>query len=241
MIAKLLPLKLLCPAVLMALCLFAQPAWSITIDASDIVDGASHVRNDADGFDIWANGGNFIISDFSGVDGFFGIEGGHVDKEIDVSGEDIVITFDMPQIIDVLEIGRLFELSPTERRWDQVNEVAMVIAEDRFGAETIAFLTVIDELNASWTGACCVVTNLSPGDATGAGLWEILNPFDDLEIVSLTFLPEPAAPGTVDEGKYDSDFALRKIETTEVPEPVTAGMLGFGLLGLGILGRRQRR
>jgi hypothetical protein len=237
-------LKLLCPALLVALCLFAQPAWSITIDAGDITDGANHVRDDTDGFDVYANGGTFITSSFNGWNGFFGVThtGDAVEEEADVFGENIVITFDTPQVIDVIELGRLFAIGNFA---DEVNERVEIIA-GRVGAGDLDGLLTVgsalgggsDLYNGTWTGSLSTPTNISAADESGAGVWRIIAPFGEEAVTSLTFNPYQW-PGIGDEGLgQNSDFALLSVVTT-VPEPQTAILFGLGMAGLGILGRRR--
>jgi len=227
-------LKLICAAALMALGLFAQPAWSITITAADITDGTSHAS--VPGADIDANGGTFVTSSFNGWDGFFGVQNGAVPTEIDILNDEYIrITFDTPQVIELIELGRLFEEGSFD---DQVDERAEIIAGRDGASNLLGLLTVIDASNASWTGSVSTPTNLSLGNESGAGVWRILDPFGDNAVTSLTFDPW-GWPGLVrEDGGQNSDFALLTITT--IPEPHTAALFGLGLAGLAILGRRQR-
>jgi hypothetical protein len=226
-------LKLICAAALMTLGLFAQPAWSITITAADITDGTTHAS--VPGADIDANGGTFVTSSFNGWDGFFGVQTGAVPAEIDIlNDESIVITFDTPQVIDLIEIGRLFAEGSFG---DGVNERAEIIVEREGASPLVGLLTVIDASNASWTGSVSTPINLSLGNESGAGVWRVIAPFGENAVTSLTFDPFGWPNITPQDGGQNSDFALLTITAT--PEPHTAALFGLGLAGLAILGRRQ--
>lgn len=231
-------LRLLCPAALVVLCLLAQPAWSVTIDASYIINGSAHIRDDVDGFDLYANGGTFLTSDLNGWNGFFGVhhENDIVAEEVDIFGENIVITFDMPHVIQAIEVGRLFAAN---QYGDKTEEAVQIIAElDDEASDLVELLEVIDPTSASWTGSGGVVTNLSPGERGEAGVWQILDPFDGRPVRSLTFNPYEWPGIRPQDGGQNSDFALLTI--TAVPEPQTAAFFALGLTGLAVMGRRKR-
>jgi len=227
-------LKLIYAAALMALGLFAQPAWSITITAADITDGTTHAS--VPGADIDANGGTFVTSNFNGWNGFIGVQNGAVPTEIDILNDEYIrITFDTPQVIELIEIGRLFEQGSFD---DEVDERAEIIGERDGAGNLVGLLTVIDASNASWTGSASTPTNLSLGNESGAGVWRILAPFGDNAVTSVTFDPYEWPGINPQDGGQNSDFALLTITT--IPEPHTAALFGLGLAGLAILGRRQR-
>jgi hypothetical protein len=170
-----------------------------------------------------------------GWDGFFGVQNGAVPAEIDIlNDESIVITFDTPQVVELIEIGRLFADGSFD---DEVNERAEIIAGRDGASDLLGRLTVIDASTASWTGSGNTPTNLSLGNESGAGVWQILTPFGDNAVTSLTFDPFGWPGLTTEDGGQNSDFALLTITAT--PEPHTAALFGLGLAGLAILGRRQ--
>ena len=72
--------------------------------------------------------------------------------------------------------------------------------------------------------------------STDGGNWQLLNPFGNLAITSLLFT---AADTPTDSGD-NSDYSIKLVQTSDVPEPTTLGLLGIGLLALGIAGRRRR-
>jgi hypothetical protein len=68
------------------------------------------------------------------------------------------------------------------------------------------------------------------------GVWQLLDPFGDNAITSLSF----TAANTPKSGD-NSDYTIALVQTSDVPEPTTLGLLGIGLLGLGMAGMRRRR
>lgn len=240
-------LKLLFAAALTALCFLAQPAWSITITQDDIPNGESFVEvNDAEGHFIveTSQGRVFRNTSFNNYDGFFGAARGFVRAEIDISEADgvaecILISFpDESQEIEEITIGRLFAAGYWD---DDVNEVARIVATGG-DTEQVGYLTVTGPNTGTWQVGAGPVIDLVPisaGDDTGAGVWTILDPFIDFEVDSLAFYAEQLSGVDPEDRGENSDYALHTI-VTSVPEPLTASLLGLGLVGLGILGRRQR-
>ena len=68
------------------------------------------------------------------------------------------------------------------------------------------------------------------------GIWQILNPFGSTAISSLVFQAANTPTAT-----DNSDYTIALVETSDVPEPTTLGLLGIGLIDLGLAGRRFRR
>jgi len=240
--------KPICAAAFMALCLFAQPAWSITITQDDIPNQGTFVdKTEPDGrFTVEASQGReFSNNSFNNFDGFFGLRRGYVKGEIDISADEgvvegILISFpDASQMITEITLGRLFAAG----YWDDAeNEVARIVATGQ-GPDQVGLLTVVDPTLAQWqvgAGPVTLVSAVSLGDASGAGVWTILDPFGDFQVDSLMFLAERLGGISPENNGQNSDYALHTIVTTMAPEPLTASLFGLGLAGLGVLGRRQR-
>jgi len=206
-------------------------AEAYTITAQDIFNGGiSGV------FTSSAGGGSFALKGMPGTTGdsydgqdVVGVGGGYVNGEIDVSGESITITFDNPFILSTLDIGVLYA---NGNYHDWVNEKAKIVADG-----TAYYLTVTDGYNANWTGSGSV-TNLSPALDDYNGLWQISNPFGNTPVSKLEFyaVKQPGAGCNA----HNSDFGIYQIQGTVVPIPPTILLLGSGLLGFGLLGRRRK-
>ena len=109
-----------------------------------------------------------------------------------------------------------------------------------------ATLQVIDNsglpsgFNASGFDAAAVIKQLS----IPQGLWQILNPFGNTPLSGLVFTaqdtpkPDNCAIGP---GCDNSDYSIALVQTSDVPEPTTLGLIGIGLLGLGAMTRRRRK
>jgi len=98
----------------------------------------------------------------------------------------------------------------------------------------------IDLVNTSSTAAL-TKTVTSPGgpyvltvDTTGAVATTAITPTTSLH-VSDSFTAPGTGPGAT---SFSNSFEQGNI-TTGVPEPATVAMIGFGLLGIGFLGRRK--
>jgi len=219
----------LAPGLALAFSL-AAPAGAVTISAADLgAGGTSVVLADAT---VNAIGGVFSQKTEFGFTGA-GVGGGFVGGEIDTSGESIEFDFNLPVVLSSLDLSLLFAAPNHE---DRVNEIAKVVV-NAGGANFEGLLTVTGETTATWSfvggGA---VSNISIGNQTGAGVWSIANPFGDLAVETMTLLPVDASG---DADYRNADYAFGGLTGTAIPEPGTMLLVGAGLAGLGLAGRKR--
>ena len=227
-------LKLLFPALLVALCLFAQPAWSITIDASVITNGTTQAN--VPGAQIDANGGTFVTSSFMGWDDFFGVQNGAVPTEIDILNDEYILITLRHAAGDRCDPARsaLRSKAASMTRWTRWRRSSPGVRAPTVGSSRSSARAAPAGRDLS-----SMPINLSLANESGAGVWEIVNPFGEQRGHLPDVQRRRAAPGiNPQDGGQNSDFALLSITTT--PEPHTAALFGLGLAGLAILGRRQR-
>lgn len=209
----------------------ASTANALTINWNDLTDGASNASGA--GWTATATPRPFDQKTLNGFSGT-GIEGGFVAGEVDLDGESITINFDAPQRLDSITLAFLFK---DGNFGDGVSEVARLrISTSPFIAGD---LSVITPTTATWSGlGGGPVVNVSPGDESGAGVWTILDPFGNMQVSSITMTallvgsPPPS-------GSANSDFAFNQLNSTPVPEPVSAGLLGAALAGFAVARRRK--
>lgn len=158
-----------------------------------------------------------------------GETGGEIDHD-----EHIDVSFSKDIIVSAFRLGLLFD-GP---EFNDVNEVAQITAT-YFDNTVHTFTFTANGVNtASWTGLGSY-TNVSPADITHAGVWDILNPFGNNRISSMSFAAMPglcAGAATGGSCLNQSDYSL--VSISAVPEPETYGMM---LAGLGLMGFMARR
>jgi len=207
-----------------------SPAGAITINASDLGAGGTNVvLADAT---VTAVGGVFSQKTVFGVTGA-GVGGGFVGGEIDTSGESIEFAFNAPVFLDSLDLSLLFAAPSHE---DRVNEIAKVVVSSG-GTTYEGLLSVTSETTATWSfvggGA---VSNFSIANETGAAGWSIANPFGQLAIDSMSLLPVDASG---DADYRNADYSFVNLNATVIPEPGTMLLVGAGLAGLALSGRKR--
>lgn len=209
----------------------ASTANALTINWNDLTDGANAAAGPG-----WAATASPRPFDQKSLNGFSGtgVEGGFVTGEIDLDGESITINFDDPQHLDDITVAFLFK---DGNFGDTVSEVArLTISASPFIAGD---LSVITPTLATWSGpGGGPVVNVSAGDESGAGVWTILDPFGNMQVTSITLtaLQVGSPPPS---GAANSDFAFNQLNSSPVPEPVSAGLLGAALAGFAVARRRK--
>jgi hypothetical protein len=173
-----------------------------------------------------SSGGGLQLKTVAGWTGL-GVAGGAAGAEIDI-GQKINISFTAgPQLFSSLTLGFLFD-GP---EFNDLKEIAAV----RINGTTEYKLTATGATSATWSGLGAV-SNLSPADIDGAGVWSISNPFGSMAITSLELYPLSSNPTG-----NESDFSLVGYKTTSVPDGgATFGLLGMAMTGLAMFRRKLR-
>ncbi len=207
-------------------------AWEITAD--DLTAGALSV--DLGFATATASPRAFQHREYSGVSGTFegvGIKDGSVPGEIN---SDESILFDITESIQIAQIslGFLFEAG---NHSDVTNEFAVIDYWDMQNNLYSGILSVQDGVGpnngkvALWSGLGSV-ENVFPALQGEGGLWQLLNPFGDMLVKSVKFRANNLS------GNTGSDFVFVSMTASNVPEPSTVLLLGFGVLGMVAFGRK---
>lgn len=162
-----------------------------------------------------------------------GVKDGFVDGEIDGKGEAITVTFAEPVVLSEIVLGYLFKKG---NYGDKVNEVARIEVLGASGPLFSGELSVVTGTTATWSGSGGAVANLSPALDGSGGLWAVADPFGNLAVEKIRFLPVAVGSAA---GAKNSDFSFVSLTGTVVPEPGTAALVAAGLVGLACAGRRR--
>jgi hypothetical protein len=209
----------------------AGPALSATINASGFSVGQTSAN--FTGATVTGIGGSFtkVTSAGNGSTTVVGVSTGFVANESDTDGEQFTINFSGGgAVITQITLGLLFR----EGEWGvAVNEAANL----RTNSGDCSTLNCLLTADARFKGLTAGVSTLSQGVEGQGGIFRIANPFGNSVITQLQLLAFNAG-GT---GSTASSFGLVSIDytTTVVPEPGTLSLVGIGLLGLVLVGRRR--
>ncbi|MEC4806320.1 MAG: PEP-CTERM sorting domain-containing protein [Jaaginema sp. PMC 1079.18] len=225
-----------------AVSLTAVSAQAATLSPSDCLGAEYDCTYSNPFFSLEASDGSgaaqLTRKSFSGYEGIGVATAGTTDIQDDPSwgeidfDESLNVNLGRGTILESLDLGFLYRPGVN---FDRVFETAKITAKLNDGSILENIFSVTGSNTGSLSGLGSV-SNISPSNPGGAGLYSLLNPFGNAVIKSFSVT-------AVDSGKnfsrqsWDSDFVVAQAQVADVPEP----SIVLGLLGVGILGLRRRR
>ncbi|WP_374593724.1 hypothetical protein [Aquabacterium sp.] len=225
----------------------SMAAQAVTVTSADLQSFADGSTSNVtvNGVHFNAVGGKLDAKSVAGYLGI-GVTGKAADKtagEINI-GESIRASWGAPETLSSFSVAFLYN-GPEFGDVNEVAKVALTGANGIYGK-----LTAVSDTQAKWQlfsasnvalGAASFVNAVSPADASGAGVWTVVNPFANYVGTGVKFSALKGACG-VGDCTDQSDYAFFSLTTAAVPEPGSFSMLVVGLLAVSglVLYRRPR-
>jgi hypothetical protein len=219
----------------------ASPALGtvVTINAAGITAGSSTAN--FTGATLTSTGGNFTKATSGGINPtqYIGVSGGAVANEVDRSQKITLGFADSGAVISEIVLGMIFLEGEAGDKKNEAVQLQTLGGGCNVGLA--ACILSASGTSAVWRGASVGIGNvLSPATGGNGGIFKITNPFGSDLINQLHFMPFLTSLSTT---ANNSDFGLVSITytTTAIPEPGTLALVGLGMLGLALAGRRRAR
>jgi hypothetical protein len=205
-------------------------AQAITYSATDIRDTPS----------VFSTNGSFSTKDGWQSVGVGGRTGG----EIDIS-ETITGSFGSPVTVDRIQLKFLYD-GP---EFGDVQETATF--KVGFADSTTSTYSFTALFGSAPSGSVSGMYSFAEGlnavaltasvDNSAQGAWSLLNPFGNRAVNSVVFSAAQGVCGSGLRCSNQSDYAVRSISVSPIPEPSTYALMLAGLIAVGFMSRRRTR